>query len=670
MNRLLQNLFPLVSFTRSPIVVTSRFLDDQGRPARNVRIRLGKRLLDCLTENESGKFRFVFRTKPGLKHLIIEAELADGTWVKIGQQLVVVYAKETALGNYRLWMQEEPLVNPPPPPPPSGPVISVLMPVYNTPACWLARAIDSVHAQTYPHWELCIADDASTQPHVATLLAGYAAQDPRIKIIRRPVNGHISAASNSALALVTGDFTALLDHDDELAPHALAAIAEAIARHPGARLVYSDEDKIDRQGRRFSANFKPDWNPDLLLAQNYLSHLTVYHTGLLRDLGGFRVGYEGAQDWDLALRAIEVLAATDIVHVPQVLYHWRAIPGSTALKQSQKSYVGKAARRTLADYLERNHIDAEIVPVRGGHWRVRRRLPASPPRVSLIIPTRNRVGLLRTCVESILAATRYPNFEILVIDNGSDDPATLDYLKTLAGRGVKVLRDEGPFNYSALNNRAVAHATGEVLGFLNNDLELITPDWLEEMVSQTLRPEIGAVGAMLYFPDDRVQHAGVVLGIGRSQKTSGLAGHAFKYFPRGHTGSANRMRVLQNYSAVTAACLLVRRELFIQTGGFDEENLAVAYNDVDFCLRLGAAGYRNVWTPFAEFYHHESASRGADDTPEKKAIYEREHTYMRRQWGALLDRDPAYNPNLTLTYEDFSPAWPPRSLSERPSPID
>ncbi|TSJ77530.1 glycosyltransferase family 2 protein [Rariglobus hedericola] len=537
------------------------------------------------------------------------------------------------------------------------------MPVYNTPARWLTRAIDSVRAQTYPYWELCIADDASTQPHVAKLLADYAAQDPRIKIVRRLSNGHISAASNSALELVTGKFTALLDHDDELSPRALAAIAAAISSHPTARILYSDEDKIDRHGRRFSANFKPDWNPDLLLAQNYLCHLAVYRTDLLRELGGFRIGYEGAQDWDLALRASERVAAGDIVHVPHVLYHWRAIPGSTALKQSEKSYAGTAAHRALADYLGRNHIDGEILPVRGGHWRVRRRLPASPPKVSLIIPTRNRVGLLRTCVESILAATRYPNFEILIIDNASDDPATLDYFKDLAGRGVKILRDEGPFNYSALNNRAVAHATGDVLGFLNNDLELITPDWLDEMVSQAIRPEVGAVGAMLYFPDDRVQHAGVVLGLAGPRQNGGVAGHAFKYFPRGHKGAANRMRVLQNYSAVTAACLLVRREVFLQAGGFDEKNLAVAYNDVDFCLRLGAAGYLNVWTPFAEFYHYESASRGADDTPEKKAIYEREFAYMRQTWGALLDRDPAYNPNLTLIFEDFSPAWPPRISS-------
>lgn len=644
-----------ITFTRSPVLVSG--VSDGGRPAR---IRLGKRIIDCIGKEGSAEFRAIFRTKPGLKYLSVEVQQPGGSWLKIGQRLVIVYAGEKAEHNYALWLHEERIINSHPAPPVDGPRISVLMPVYNTPAKWLIRAIDSVREQTYSNWELCVADDASTLPHIDKILAAYAAKDPRIKTVRRPVNGHISAASNSALKLVTGEFTALFDHDDELSPNALAAIADAIVKKPNARLLYTDEDKIDMKGQRSSANFKPDWNPDLLLAQNYLNHLSVYRTDLMRELGGFRTGYEGAQDWDLALRASDRVAAADIVHVPHVLYHWRAVPGSTALKQSQKSYIGAAARKALSDHLQRNRIDGEILSVRGGHWRVRRKLPARAPLVSLIIPTRNRVELLRTCVESLLTSTRYPDYEILIIDNNSDDPETLAYFKNLEGRGIKILRDEGPFNYSALNNRAVTHARGEVLGFLNNDLELITPDWLEEMVSQAIRPEVGAVGAMLYFPDNRVQHAGVVLGIAGPRQNGGIAGHAFKYFPRGHKGSANRMRVLQNYSAVTAACLVVRRELFTRLGGFDEKHLAVAYNDVDFCLRLGAAGYLNVWTPFAEFYHYESASRGADDTPAKKAIYEREYTFMREQWGPLLDQDPAYNANLSLVYEDFSPSWPPR----------
>ena len=655
-----------VSFTRGAVTVTGWFRDGQGRAARKVRVRLGDRAVICFQGRTPHDFTTVFRTKPGIKYLVIEAETETGDLREIGRRLVFVCGRDYAGMNYTLWQKESAHANPPPPPPGAGPLISVLMPVYNTPERWLRRAIDSVREQTYPRWELCIADDASTARHVGPLLATYAALDPRIKIIRRPVNGHISTASNSALELATGDFTALLDHDDELAPHALAEVVRTLSSLPGTRLLYTDEDKIDRRGRRIFPYFKPDWNPDLLLSQNYFGHFVVYRTELLRELNGFRTGYEGAQDWDLSLRAIGQMPDDAITHLPQVLYHWRAIPGSTALKQSQKSYARDAARRVLADHLARTGVDAEVLPVRGGHWQVRRRLPARPPRVSLIIPTRNRVALLRTCVESILKTTTYPDFEILIIDNGSDDPATLTYLKRLTTRGVKILRDEGPFNYSALNNRAVAHATGEVLGFLNNDLEVITPGWLEEMVAHAIRPEVGAVGAMLYFPDDRVQHAGVVLGLGRSKSTGGVAGHAFKYFPRGHTGMCNRLRVTQNYSAVTAACLLVRKAVFHEVGGFDEVHLAVAFNDVDFCLRLRVAGYRHVWTPFAKFYHYESASRGADDTPAKKAVYNQECAYMREKWGSLLDSDPNYNPNLTLADEDFSPALPPRRSEPLP----
>ncbi|MBW8780829.1 MAG: glycosyltransferase family 2 protein [Verrucomicrobia bacterium] len=645
-----------ISFSRSSVTVAGWFLDAQGRAARQIRLRLGSRVIACIPGRTPHDFIATFRTKPGLKHLVIEAETEDGDHRVIGRRLVCVYARERAATKHALWVDENARANPPRPPPAKGPLISVLMPVHNTPERWLRRAIDSVREQTYAHWELCIADDASTAAHVRRILKDYASRDARIKIIRRPVNGHISAASNSALELAAGEFTALLDHDDELAPHALAEVARALEGRPAAQIIYSDEDKIDPHGQCSSPYFKPEWNPDLLLAQNYFAHLAVYRTSLIRELGGFRIGCEGAQDWDLALRTTSHVPANAILHIPQILYHWRAIPGSTARKQSHKSYAIAAARQVLRDHLARSGIEAEVLPVRGGHWRVRRKLPATPPRVSLIIPTRNRVSLLRTCVESILESTRYPDFEILVIDNGSDDPATLAYLENLGNRGVKILRDDGPFNYSALNNRAVAHATGEVLGFLNNDLKLITPDWLEEMVSHAIRPEVGAVGAMLYFPDDRVQHAGVVLGLAGPKLVEGVAGHAFKFFPRGHTGMRNRLRVAQNYSAVTAACLLVRREVFLQAGGFDEEHLAVAYNDVDFCLRLGAAGYRNVWTPFAEFYHYESASRGADDTPAKKAIHERECAYMRRTWGPLLDNDPAYNPNLTLVTEDFAAA--------------
>ncbi|BET69639.1 hypothetical protein ASA1KI_45570 [Opitutales bacterium ASA1] len=536
-----------------------------------------------------------------------------------------------------------------------GPLVSVVMPVYDAPERWLRRAIESVREQTYPHWELCIADDASPAPHVRRVLEEAAAADSRIKVAFRETNGHISAASNSALALAAGDWIALLDHDDELAPDALFRVVAGLIQNPDTDLVYSDEDKISEDGVRSTPYFKPDFLPDLLLGQNFICHLAVYRASLVRELGGFRVGYEGSQDWDLALRVVERTSPERIRHIPRVLYHWRTIAGSTALLLSEKSYPVEAARKALTDHLARTAQPAELVTVPGGHWRIKHRLPEPAPLVSLVIPTRNGLHLLRQCVESILAKTTYRNFEILVVDNGSDDPETLAWLREIASDAptadrpvIRVLRDDRPFNYSALNNTAVAQARGEFVALINNDLEAISPDWLEEMLSQAARPGVGCVGAMLYYPDDTIQHAGVVLGIG------GVAGHAFKRFPRGSEGVFNRARLVQNYSAVTAACLVVRKSTYEQVGGLGEKKLAVAFNDVDFCLKVRAAGYRNVWTPFAELYHHESASRGLEDTPEKHVRFRSEIETMLERWGDLLRADPAYNPNLTLEHEDFS----------------
>jgi len=543
------------------------------------------------------------------------------------------------------------------------PVISVLMPVYNTDERWLRRALDSVRAQTYPHWELCIADDASPAPHIRPFLEQASREDPRIKVVFREENGHISAASNSALALASGEYLALLDHDDELAPHALYEVAAVLNVHPDADYLFSDEDKIDENGRRHEPYFKPDWLPDLFLGQNYTSHLSVYRAERVRGVGGFRRGYEGSQDWDLTLRVMDETTPDRIVHIPKILYHWRAIPGSTALQLSEKNYPVEAARRALADHFQRRHEAVELIPVPGDHWRIKRLLPSTPPAASIVIPTRNRLELLRPCVESIQAKTTYPDYEIIIVDNQSDDPAILAWFAELqesdraapGRRGrVRVLHHDAPFNFSAICNQGVAAAQGTLIALLNNDLEAITPDWLEEMVSQALRPEIGCVGAMLYYPNDTIQHAGVILGVG------GVAGHAFRDFPRGTEGRFNRARLAQNYSAVTAACLVVRKSVYLQVGGFDEDTLAVAFNDIDFCLKVSAAGYRNLWTPYAEFYHHESASRGVDDTPEKAARFQLEVELMLRRWGPALQHDPAYNPNLTLELNDFSLASPPR----------
>ncbi len=541
----------------------------------------------------------------------------------------------------------------------AAPLVSILLPTYQTPERWLRRCIESVLAQAYPRWELCIADDASPDPLVVEVAREYEARDPRVRVMRRETNGHISEASNSALAMARGDFVALLDHDDELRPHALLEIVEAIASDPDVGLVYSDEDKLDAEGRRFDPYFKPDFDPDLLRGQNYVCHFTAIRTGLVRAAGGFRKGFEGSQDHDLILRCTERLGPGQVRHVPKVLYHWRAIPGSTALAREAKDYASSAGARAVGEHLARMHPGAQVEELAHGHFRVRWPLPSPAPRVSLIVPTRDRVELLRTCVESILDRSTYPELDVVVVDNQSKDSKALDYLRQLERRErVRVLRYDNPFNYSAINNWAVRQCEGDVIGLVNNDIEVITPGWLEEMVSQAMRPEVGAVGAMLYYPNDTIQHAGVVLGV------HGVAAHIYAGMPRGYPGHGGRTRVAQSLSAVTGACLLVRRTVWDRVGGLDD-SLQVAFNDIDFCLRLREAGYRNIWTPFAELYHHESASRGSEDTEEKKQRFAREVDLMQQRWGEQLPYDPAYNPNLSLSSLQCELSSPPRPPASR-----
>lgn len=538
------------------------------------------------------------------------------------------------------------------------PTFSVLVPTYNTTEKWLRSCIDSVRAQLYPHWELCIADDASPQPHIGRILREYAEMDDRIRFVVRESNGHISAASNSALDLARGDFVALLDHDDELPPHALLEVAKALNRHPEWKVIYSDEDKIDDGGVRYDPYMKPDWNYDLFLSHNCISHLGVYRRDLLVEVGGFRQGYEGSQDWDLALRCIERLEPGQVGHIPKVLYHWRAIPGSTALAPQEKDYAHEAGLRAVNEHLARigSQGRAEEIPGKRGNFRVRYKLPGPVPKISLIIPTRDRVDLLRRCVESILKLTTYQDYEIVIVDNQSEEDETLRYLRDVQRDSrVTVLSYDKPFNYSALNNYAAAHTTGDIVGLVNNDIELISPDWLEEMAGHAMRKEIGAVGAMLYYPNDTIQHAGVILGV------HGVAAHAYCGEPRGAHGHMGRATLVQGMSAVTAACLLVRREVYEEVGGLDE-SLRVAFNDIDFCLRVRAAGYRNLWTPFAELYHHESATRGYEDSPEKKQRFLSEVDFMMNRWGAELAADPAYSPNFTLSGKPFELAFAPRYL--------
>jgi glycosyltransferase involved in cell wall biosynthesis len=536
----------------------------------------------------------------------------------------------------------------------SQPLISVVMPTYNTNLEWLKGAVQSVRTQLYPNWELCIADDASTDHALKKYLETLDREDERIKVVFRQENGHISRASNSALDLCSGEWVALLDHDDLLAEHALFCVARAIDDDPSLQLVYSDEDKFDQNGVRFDPNFKTDWNPELFYSYNMISHLGVYRKETLHRIGGFRAGFEGSQDYDLALRFIEQIDQKNIHHIPRVLYHWRVHPGSTASSTEVKPYALVSAEKALQEHFARRDVAARVESLPYG-YRVRYDLPEKLPLISLIIPTRNERELLSTCIESILAKTTYSNYEILIVDNGSDDPEILEYFAGLEQRiNIRVMRDERPFNFSMLNNFAVREARGELLGFINNDIEVISGEWLSEMVSMALQDEIGAVGAKLLYPDKTVQHAGVVLGIG------GVAENAFKGTSGFSSGLHSRALRISSFSAVTAACLVIRKKLFLEAGGFDEKYLAVAFGDVDFCLRLRELGYRNVFNPYALLYHHESASRGEDDTPEKQARFDAEFRCMHERWGKLLLNDPAYNPNLTLDRADFSLAWPPR----------
>jgi len=521
-------------------------------------------------------------------------------------------------------------------------LISVLMPVYRPDVRWLRRAIESVMRQSYQNWELCIVDDFSNVPEVRAVIEELCSIDARIKVLFRNSNGHISVASNDALAMASGRFVALLDHDDELSLDALLEIAAAVNSNPMLRYIYSDEDKIDESGRRYDPYFKPDWNQELLLSQNYCCHLSAFDSTLIRDAGGFGIGFEGSQDHDLILRCTERLQAREIWHIPKILYHWRSTPESTAGGIDAKRYALDAGIRAISAHLLRTGQDAEVTLTADHYYRVSRKVPLPSPRVSLIMPTRDRVDLLRVAVSSILEKTDYDNFEIIVVNNQSRDPETLDYFEQLRRESrVMVLDYDSEFNYSRMNNFAAEQSSGEILCLINNDVEVINPEWLREMVSHAVRPINGVVGALLYYPDDTIQHAGVITGIG------GVAGHVYHKQKRGHHGQNGRARLAQNMRVVTAACLVVRKSVFNQVGGLDPE-LRVAFNDVDFCLRVDQAGYRGVWTPFAELYHYESASRGYEDTPEKKRRFESEVDFMKARWGKLLDHDITYNPNLSL----------------------
>lgn len=532
------------------------------------------------------------------------------------------------------------------------PTISILVPIYKPNLILFEKMIRSVVKQSYSNWQLCLVDDHSEDPEIERVLKEWSDKEKRIVFKIRDKNGHISATSNDALSLAVGDYCGLLDHDDELHTHALAYVVHAINQHPKASVIYSDEDKLDESENRYDAHFKSDWNRDLLYSQNFISHFGVYQSQLLNKVGGFRIGFEGSQDYDLLLRCIEQCDAEpcgveEIIHIPRILYHWRATTGSTALSPDQKDYTETAGIRALESHFERTEknvlVDKGLMP-NTYHCRWQHQ---ETPLVSLLIPTRDGVDLLEQCISSILTKTRYPNYEILILDNQSVKPATHRYFKTITkNANVKVIHYNYPFNFSGINNYGASFAKGDILGLINNDIEVISEDWLGELVSHVMRKDIGCAGAKLYFENDAVQHAGVITGLG------GVAGHSHKYADRKDAGYFCRLKLVQNMSAVTAAALLVRKEVYLEVGGLDEA-LGVAFNDVDFCLKVDKAGYRNIWTPYAELYHYESISRGSDEQGEKKIRFDRETTYMKKKWGKRLENDPYYNENLTKVHENF-----------------
>ncbi len=528
------------------------------------------------------------------------------------------------------------------------PCISIIVPVYNPDESFLRQAIASIREQTYTNWELCLADDCSTRPYVKSVLEEYAQQDPRIKITFRSANGHICQTSNSALSLATGEYIALLDHDDLLAPHALTKVVELLNQHPEADFIYSDEDKVDEQNIHKDPFFKPDWCPDSFLARMYTCHLGVYRRSLVTEVGNFRVGFEGSQDYDLVLRITE--KTENIFHIPDILYHWRIHQQSTAATSEAKPYAANAAQKALAEAIERRGEPGTITTQSNfpGVYTVRYQIK-EPKLVSIIIPTKDLADTLDVCLKSVFAKTTYDNYEVIVIDNGSVESKTSRCFASWQQRQperFKCYDYNVPFNYSQINNYAVSQAQGDYLLFLNNDTEVITPDWLEAMVEQAQRPSIGAVGSKLLYPDDTIQHAGVVLGIG------GVAGHSHKHLHTSQPGYISQAVSINNYSAVTAACLMCRREVFEKVGGF-EEDLAIAFNDVDFCLKIASQGYRNIYLPHVVLYHYESKSRGYENTPTKQARFAQEVKYMRQKWHHICDRDPCYNPNLSRSNEDY-----------------
>ena len=537
------------------------------------------------------------------------------------------------------------------------PTFSFVMPTYNTPPHLLAECLDSLLAQTYRDFEICIADDNSPNPEVLETIREYAQKDDRIKFVARKHNGHISASSNSALSLATGEFIVLVDHDDTIPDYALFVVAYYINKHPDAEILFSDEDKITIDNDRVQPYFKSDFNKFLMYGHNMVSHLGVYRRSIVQKVGGFRLGLEGSQDYDLLLRCLEQTNAQHVVHIPHVLYHWRIIPGSTAMSADQKSYAVMAAQNAINGHFERQNI-----PLRSINGFAPGCTAVQPSRtfntsVSIIIPTRNGLDILKPCIESIFACD-HEKADIIIMDNGSDDPETLSYLEILnEHNAITVMRDGGNFNFSRINNSAAAAAKGEILCFLNNDTEVLSRDWLNRARTFLSIEEIGMVGARLLFPDGMLQHFGIALGMGEH----GIAGIPHFGMDASLPGYFGKARLLQEVSAVTAACMFVRKKDFDAVGGF-EEALEVAYNDVDLCLKIRSLGLKILVDPDITLIHKESRSRGSDKHGTQALRLEEEAKWMRERWSRELESDPYYSPNIDLGRIDFAYAVKSRKL--------
>lgn len=531
------------------------------------------------------------------------------------------------------------------------PKISFVVPLYKTPEKYLRRLTESFQEQTYSNWELCFSDGSGAQSPLTELLKELTAKDNRIKYVSHEESLQISENTNSAIEIATGDFIAFADHDDELTPNALFECVKAINEKPQTLVIYTDEDKMSMDGHKFfQPHFKPDYNPDLLCTVNYICHLFVVSRKVIEKVGGLRSEFDGAQDYDFVLRCVEAVKDEEICHIPKILYHWRCHEDSTAENPESKLYAFEAGRRAVQAHYERTGIHAEVF--KGEYLGLYRTkfIRDHDPLISIIIPNKDHIDDLKRCMESIEQKSTYKNYEYIIVENNSTDSATFEYYKKLEAENPKVrmVYWDGVFNYSAINNYGASFAKGEYLLLLNNDTEIINPDCLEELLGYCMRKEVGAVGARLYYEDDTIQHAGVVIGFG------GIAGHCFVQQKRGTTGYCHRIICAQDYSAVTAACMMVKKSAFDAVGGLSEE-LAVAFNDIDFCMKLRKAEYLIVYNPYAELYHYESKSRGLEDTPEKVARFNKEIATFEKKWPEILENgDPYYNPNLTLKSQDFS----------------